>query len=107
MMKIGGVVLLWGASCQLAGAFSFVEMESQRMSSRMQKHYMSIADDIMEDIDDAAAVDGSDSRRGFFLKVGTAAVAAASGNLGGLGVLAPEPANAVGGLDKVNAKLRG
>ena len=77
------------------------------MSSRMQKHYMSIVDDIMEDIDDAAVVDGSDSRRGFFLKVGTAAVTAASGNLGGLGVLAPEPANAVGGIDKVNSKLRG
>ena len=105
-MKIGGIVLAWSMSCQLATGFSFIDMERQRVSSHLQKHYMSVAEDIMEDMDETSG-DGSDSRRGFLLKAGTAAVAAASGNLGGFGVLAPPPANAVGGIDKVNAKLRG
>ena len=107
MMKIGGIVLVWSMSCQMATGFSFIDMERQRVSSHLQKHYMSVAEDIMEDIDETSGDSGSDSRRGFLLKAGTAAVAAASGNLGGFGVLAPPPANAVGGIDKVNAKLRG
>ena len=45
-----------------------------------------------------------DSRRDFLTKAGSVALSTAGL---GVGVLAPAPANAVGGLDKVNAKLRG
>lgn len=47
-----------------------------------------------------------DSRRAFFGKTGSAALALASSSGLGLGVLAPEPANAVGGVKKVSEQLR-
>ena len=53
----------------------------------------------------AQMVSDEASRRDFFKNSATAALSVAGGL--GLGVMAPEPANAVGGVDKVNSKLRG
>jgi hypothetical protein len=76
--------------CQSASGFSFTEMEHKRQTLQM-----------------SAMTEGdSDSRRDFFAKTGVAAISAASSGLG-WGVLAPAPANAIGGVDKVNAKLKG
>ena len=67
-----------------ARAFSFSEMEGQRLSALRMS---------------SMSVEG-DSRREFFTKS-----ASTIGGLG-LGVLAPSPALAVGGVDRVNAKLK-
>jgi hypothetical protein len=48
--------------------------------------------------------EGNDSRRDFMSKSLATAVTAAT--TGGMGVLAPQPANAVKGADKVNAQLK-
>jgi hypothetical protein len=102
MMRMGGVVfvLVLAMLCQSATAFTFQDMERKRTTSHMQKHYMSLLSS--ED----GEVGSSDSRRDFFVKVGSGAMAVGA-NLAGSGVLAPLPANAASGLEKVNAKLKG
>lgn len=70
-----------------ASAFSARDMESKRQNLHMSK-----------------IVSDSDSRRDFLTKTGVAAISAASGL--GSGVLAPSPANAERGFDKVNARLK-
>jgi hypothetical protein len=104
MMRMGGVVfvLVMAMMCQSASAFTFQDMERKRTTSHLQKqqHYMSLLSG--ED----GEVGSSDSRRDFFVKVGAGAMAVGA-NLAGSAVLAPLPANAASGLEKVNAKLKG
>jgi hypothetical protein len=85
-MKTFAVVVL-AMLCQSASAFSVRDMESKRTTLHMAK-----------------MVSEGDSRRDFFSKTGAAAISAASAL--SFGVLAPAPANAVGGVDKVNARLK-
>ena len=85
-MKTFSVVAL-AVLCQSASAFSFREMERKRQSLQV-----------------TGMVSEGNSRREFFSKTGAAAIAAAGGL--GSGVLAPAPASAVGGVNKVNAKLQ-
>ena len=54
----------------------------------------------------ATSEDASDTRRDFFGKAGAAALSIASSSGLGLGVLAPSPANAVGGVSKVSQELK-
>jgi hypothetical protein len=84
-MKLLNIAVV-AALCQSALAFNFVEMERKRKSLQL------------------SAVSDDDSRRGFFTKAGAAAFSVSSV---GLDFLAPLPANAVGGVEKVNAKLKG
>lgn len=84
-MKLVSIVAL-AALCQSALAFNFVEMERKRKSVRL------------------SAVNDGDSRRGFISKAGAAAFSVSSGI--GFDLLTPLPANAVGGLEKVNAQLK-
>jgi hypothetical protein len=84
-MKLVNIAAV-AALCQSALGFNFVEMERKRKSLQL------------------SAVSDGDSRRGFFTKAGAAALSVSSSV--GLDFLAPLPANAVGGLDKVNAKLK-
>lgn len=82
-MLINGVAL--AVLCQSAFAFNFHEMERKRTSQLF-------------------ALSDGDSRRDFFTKATTAAISASAGI--GLDLMTPLPANAVGGLEKVNAKLK-
>lgn len=85
-MKTFGVVVA-AMLCQSASAFSYRDIESKRKSLNMAK-----------------MVSDGDSRREFFSK--TAATAFSAASILGSGVLAPAPANAAGGVDKVNARLK-
>lgn len=49
---------------------------------------------------------GDAGRRDFMAKIVATSLTAASASTAGLGVLAPSPANAVKGADKVNSMLR-
>jgi hypothetical protein len=73
--------------CQSASGFTFGDMERKRMTSTSLQM--------------ASSAD-ADSRRDFFNKIGTAAVAGAGM---GFGVLAPDPANAAK-IDNINGKLK-
>jgi hypothetical protein len=79
-------ILALAALCQSACAFNFIEMEQKRKSVQL------------------SALSEGDSRRGFFTKAGAAAISVSSGL--GLDLLGPLPANAVTGMDKVNARLK-
>jgi hypothetical protein len=87
-MKTFAVVVLAMMLCQSASAFSLRDMESKRKSLHM-----------------ANMVSEGDSRRDFFSKTTVAAISVAASGLG-FGVMAPAPANAIGGVDKVNAQLK-
>ena len=83
LINIFAVAALW----QSAFAFNFLDMEQKRKTVQL-----------------SAAMKDGDSRREFFSKAGAAAFSLTSGL--SLDLLAPLPANAVGGLDKVNAQLK-
>jgi hypothetical protein len=55
---------------------------------------------------EASSSHHGDSRRNFFSKTLATAVTSAAAATGGIGVLAPLPAHAVKGADKVNAQLK-
>jgi len=82
LINIFAVATLW----QTTFGFNFLDMEQKRKSVQL------------------SALKDGDSRRGFFSKAGAAAVSLSS--IVGLDLLAPLPANAVGGFDKVNAQLK-
>lgn len=84
LINLFAVAGLW----QTAFAFNFLDMEQKRTSVQLS----------------ATLKDGDASRRGFFGKAGAAAVSLSSGL--SLELLAPLPANAVGGLEKVNSQLK-
>ena len=83
LINIFAVAALW----QSAFGFNFLDMEQKRNSLQL-----------------SAAMKDGDSRREFFGKAGATAFSLSSGL--SLELLAPLPANAVGGLDKVNAQLK-
>ena len=90
-MKAQILVAALAALCQSTSAFSKLDMQSKRV------------DHISLDASKSSTSHGGDTRRDFFAKTTSAAVAATSGL--GQGVLAPLPAYAAN-ADKVNAKLR-
>ncbi|CAJ1965655.1 unnamed protein product [Cylindrotheca closterium] len=83
LINIFAAAALW----QSAFGFNFIDMEQKRKSLQL-----------------SSTLKDGDSRREFFGKAGAAAFSLSSGL--SLEVLAPLPANAVGGLDKVNAQLK-
>jgi len=82
LINIFSVAALW----QTTNGFNFLDMEQKRKSVQL------------------SALKDCDSRRGFFSKAGAAAVSLSS--TVGFELLAPLPANALGGLEKVNARLK-
>ena len=84
-MKIVCLLSL-AAVCHHSAAFHFGQMEQKRHQS-MQ-------------------LNAESSRRDFFSQSGAAAVSIASSSGLGFGVLAPPPANAVGGVGKVTDRLK-
>lgn len=84
-MKLSNIIVS-ASVCHSALGFTFLEMESKHKTSQL------------------AALSEADSRRDFFTKAGSVAFAASTGM--GLDLLGPLPANAVAGMDKVNAKLK-
>lgn len=82
LINIFAVAALW----QTTSGFNFLDMEQKRKSVQL------------------SALKDCDSRREFFGKAGAAAATLTS--TVGLNLLAPLPANAIGGLDKVNAQLK-
>lgn len=81
-----------------ASAFHFGQMESRRILSSSSSSSTSQLQ--------ASPAHQEDSRRAFFGKSASAALALASSSGLGVGVLAPQPANAVGGVKKVSEQLK-
>ena len=83
---------------QSASAFHFGQMESRRILSSSTSQLQASPTQQQDSVED--------SRRAFFGKSASAALALASSSGLGVGVLAPQPANAVGGVKKVSEQLK-
>jgi len=96
-MKLLGIISLLLAG-QESSAFHFGQMEAKRISA-LKAAGAGLPSS-------SSGEEGNNSRRDFMIRTGAAALSITSGSGLGFGVWAPPAANAVGGVGKVDARLK-